>query len=87
MCEPRLCPSCCVKFCSLHSAERFRHFFMLHSTHDCQIGLQVDLGWIAVWVKMASQWCCVVLYIWTLLAPRILRNRDFTDRPVGTVAK
>ncbi len=50
--------------------------------------LQVDKGWISVWVKIASQWVCVLLYFWTLLAPRILRNRNFTFnlKAAGTVA-
>lgn len=37
----------------------------------------VDSGWISVWVKMASQWLCAALYGWTLLAPLLLRNRQF----------
>lgn len=32
----------------------------------------------AVWVKIASSWMCVVLYIWTLVAPVILKDRDFS---------
>lgn len=32
----------------------------------------------SVWVKMASSWLSVVLYMWTLVAPAILSNRDFT---------
>lgn len=31
----------------------------------------------AVWVKMASCWICVAMYIWTLIAPLVLSNREF----------
>ncbi|XP_053309609.1 serine incorporator 3 [Spea bombifrons] len=33
--------------------------------------------WPAVWVKMASSWVCIALYVWTLIAPIVLPNRDF----------
>ncbi|KAL2090996.1 hypothetical protein ACEWY4_013259 [Coilia grayii] len=33
--------------------------------------------WPAVWVKMTSSWVCLSLYVWTLVAPMILTNRDF----------
>jgi len=30
------------------------------------------------WVKIVSQWICLLMYAWTLLAPYLLRNvRDF----------
>lgn len=31
----------------------------------------------AMWVKIASSWVCMALYFWTLVAPLVLRNRDF----------
>jgi len=31
----------------------------------------------AVWVKIVSSWLCAGLYIWTLVAPVILTDRDF----------
>ncbi|XP_051528274.1 serine incorporator 1 isoform X1 [Myxocyprinus asiaticus] len=34
--------------------------------------------WPAVWVKILSSWVCLTLYTWTLVAPMILTNRDFT---------
>lgn len=34
--------------------------------------------WPAVWVKITSSWVCLALYIWTLVAPMILTNRDFS---------
>lgn len=38
----------------------------------------LDANEPSMWVKIASSWVCVVLYLWTLVAPLILRNRDFS---------
>ncbi|CAI9719503.1 serine incorporator 3-like [Octopus vulgaris] len=32
----------------------------------------------SMWVKIISCWLALALYVWTLVAPIILRNRDFT---------
>ncbi|KAG5275172.1 hypothetical protein AALO_G00144380 [Alosa alosa] len=34
--------------------------------------------WPTVWVKITSSWVCLALYMWTLVAPMILTNRDFS---------
>ncbi|XP_052424525.1 serine incorporator 1 [Carassius gibelio] len=34
--------------------------------------------WTSVWVKISSSWVCLSLYTWSLVAPMILTNRDFT---------
>uniref|UniRef100_A0A4W4DX47 Uncharacterized protein n=2 Tax=Electrophorus electricus TaxID=8005 RepID=A0A4W4DX47_ELEEL len=34
--------------------------------------------WPAVWVKISSSWVCLTIYVWTLIAPMIYTNRDFT---------
>ncbi|XP_075819094.1 serine incorporator 3 [Microtus pennsylvanicus] len=39
---------------------------------------KVSSNWLAVWVKMASSWVCLLLYLWTLVAPLILTGRDFS---------
>lgn len=31
----------------------------------------------AYWIKIASSWLCLALFLWTILAPYFLRNRDF----------
>ena len=31
----------------------------------------------AVWVKIISSWLCAGIYIWTLLAPVLLPDREF----------
>ncbi|KAL5004877.1 hypothetical protein ScPMuIL_018333 [Solemya velum] len=38
------------------------------------------LNWSAVWVKMASSWTCVVIYIWTLFIPKCCPGRDLAFR-------
>jgi len=32
----------------------------------------------SMWVKIISSWLCLVIYLWTLVAPLILRDRDFS---------
>ncbi|EMP28719.1 Serine incorporator 3 [Chelonia mydas] len=34
--------------------------------------------WPAVWVKISSSWVCLLLYVWTLVAPLVITSRDFT---------
>ena len=34
------------------------------------------LNWGAVWVKMASSWACVLIYMWTLFLPHCSMGRD-----------
>jgi len=31
----------------------------------------------AMWVKIISSWLCCVIYIWTMIAPLVLQDRDF----------
>ncbi|XP_062517363.1 probable serine incorporator [Corticium candelabrum] len=37
-----------------------------------------DHNWPSVWVKISSSWACLGLYVWTLIAPLVLPDRDFS---------
>lgn len=32
----------------------------------------------SMWVKIVSSWLCILLYIWSMVAPMLLHNRDFS---------
>ncbi|XP_005452254.1 serine incorporator 1 [Oreochromis niloticus] len=38
----------------------------------------ITTKWPAVWVKITSSWVCLALYTWTLVAPMVFTNRDFS---------
>lgn len=37
-----------------------------------------DVGKVSMWMLIASQWIALLLYLWTLLAPSLFPNRDFS---------
>ena len=37
----------------------------------------VDRGWLSFWVKAVAQWVAAALYAWALVAPALLKSRDF----------
>ena len=37
-----------------------------------------DVGNVSMWMIIASQWVVLVLYLWTLVAPRLFPDRDFS---------
>jgi len=39
--------------------------------------IQVDQGMPAVWVKVVSGWVTIGLYVWSLIAPVLCKNRTF----------
>lgn len=38
----------------------------------------IDVGWPSVWVKIVSQWLTALLYCWSLAAPVLFPDRDFS---------
>lgn len=37
-----------------------------------------DLSNQSMWIKIVSQWITILLFVWSLIAPKILTNRDFS---------
>ncbi|KAG8499789.1 hypothetical protein CXB51_006183 [Gossypium anomalum] len=37
----------------------------------------VDVGWTSVWVRICTEWVTAALYVWTLVAPLIIPDREF----------
>lgn len=37
-----------------------------------------EVGEVSMWMLIASQWLFMVLYLWTLIAPRLFPDRDFS---------
>lgn len=39
---------------------------------------RLDVGWTSVWVKTTAEWVTSLLYCWTLIAPSMFPDREFT---------
>jgi len=37
-----------------------------------------QVGKVSMWIIIGSQWLCLTLYLWTLMAPRLFPDRDFS---------
>ena len=37
-----------------------------------------SVGYVAAWLQMSTNWLCGLLYLWTLIAPTLLPDRDFS---------
>jgi len=37
-----------------------------------------QIGEVNMWIIIGSQWCALLLYTWTLIAPRVFPDRDFS---------
>ncbi|KAH7522395.1 hypothetical protein FEM48_Zijuj07G0133700 [Ziziphus jujuba var. spinosa] len=37
----------------------------------------IDVGWTSTWVRIATEWVTAALYVWSLIAPLILPDREF----------
>jgi hypothetical protein len=58
-------------------------YVMMTLTNWYQPNTEMDLTtWNAntgsMWIKIVSSWLCIGLYVWTLVAPLILSDRDFS---------
>jgi len=37
-----------------------------------------NVGEASMWMLIVAQWVALLLYLWTLVAPRLFPDRDFT---------
>ncbi|XP_054804504.1 uncharacterized protein LOC129307673 [Prosopis cineraria] len=38
----------------------------------------IDVGWTSVWVRICTEWATAALYVWTIVAPLVLPDREFS---------
>ncbi|XP_012858348.1 PREDICTED: serine incorporator 3 [Erythranthe guttata] len=46
-------------------------------TSDSENPQLIDVGWTSVWVRICTEWVTAGLYVWSLIAPLILPDREF----------
>lgn len=44
----------------------------IHATEQMSYLRDFGTGWTVVWVKSSAQWLAISLYVWTIIAPRVL---------------
>jgi len=52
--------------------------FVGWNLHQTMHRWSIDVGWTSTWVKIVNEWLAAGLYIWTMIAPFLLKNREFT---------
>ena len=48
------------------------------SPEGTTLDLKLDQGITPMWVKISASWATVVLYTWSVIAPIVFPDRDFT---------
>ncbi|KAG0587186.1 hypothetical protein KC19_2G146500 [Ceratodon purpureus] len=56
----------------------FAMLFVGWNLHQTMHKWSIDVGWTSTWVKIVNQWLAAALYIWTMVGPFLLRDRDFS---------
>ncbi|KAL8515389.1 hypothetical protein ACS0TY_014190 [Phlomoides rotata] len=46
-------------------------------TSDSENADLIDVGWTSVWIRICTEWVTAGLYIWSLIAPLLLPDREF----------
>lgn len=57
---------------SMYSAMLLSGWTSLNGSTDL-----IDVGWTSVWVRICTEWVTAALYIWSLIAPLLLTDREF----------
>nr|XP_033813119.1 serine incorporator 2 [Geotrypetes seraphini] len=63
----------CLLLASLYIMMTLTHWYKPDANYQA-----MNSAWSAVWVKIVSSWTGLLLYLWTLVAPIMLKNRDFS---------
>ncbi|KAL8129647.1 hypothetical protein V2J09_018802 [Rumex salicifolius] len=48
------------------------------NTHHSMKKWTIDVGWTSTWVRIVNEWLAACVYIWMLVAPVILKSRQYT---------
>ncbi|EGC35452.1 hypothetical protein DICPUDRAFT_33388 [Dictyostelium purpureum] len=64
-------------FGAMYICELLTNWATLSNVTSTALSASVDTGMVSVWVKVVSSWVVVLLYLWTLVGPLLLRDRTW----------